>query len=172
MCLDGRMASMGVGLAHGWRPSDTVWAMARLAAGRALLRGQLKGRLTLSDGERATLGEIGQRLGHKALGEGACLCSNLSDHRGRSSATAIVSHGRKLSVLGIRSPLSLSKTQTRTYRWCSPPRIGKLSTQPALWTSRGIGASFFNAKCGRTSLLCLSDIQTRTTGIVRLWRTR
>jgi putative transposase len=27
------------------------------------------GRLTLSDGERATLGEIGQRLGRKALGE-------------------------------------------------------------------------------------------------------
>jgi putative transposase len=40
-----------------------------LAAENRILRGQLKGRLTLSDGERATLGEIGQRLGRKALGE-------------------------------------------------------------------------------------------------------
>jgi hypothetical protein len=34
-----------------------------------ILRGQLKGRLQLSDGERATLGEIGHRLGRKVLGE-------------------------------------------------------------------------------------------------------
>ena len=40
-----------------------------LVAENRILRGQLKGRLTLSDGERATLGEIGQRLGRKALGE-------------------------------------------------------------------------------------------------------
>ena len=40
-----------------------------LAAENRILRGQLKGRLTLSNGERATLGEIGQRLGRKALGE-------------------------------------------------------------------------------------------------------
>jgi putative transposase len=40
-----------------------------LAAENRILRGQLKGRLTLSDGERATLGEIGQRLGRKSLGE-------------------------------------------------------------------------------------------------------
>jgi putative transposase len=30
---------------------------------------QLKGRLRLSDAERATLGEIGHRLGHKVLAE-------------------------------------------------------------------------------------------------------
>ena len=40
-----------------------------LAAENRIQRGQLKGRLTLSDGERATLGEIGQQLGRKALGE-------------------------------------------------------------------------------------------------------
>jgi putative transposase len=34
-----------------------------------ILRAQLKGRLQLSDGERATLGEIGHRLGRKVLGE-------------------------------------------------------------------------------------------------------
>jgi putative transposase len=40
-----------------------------LAAENRILRGQLKGRLRLSEGERATLGEIGRRLGRKALGE-------------------------------------------------------------------------------------------------------
>jgi putative transposase len=40
-----------------------------LAAENRVLRGQLKGRLKLSDSERAKLGEIGRRLGRKALGE-------------------------------------------------------------------------------------------------------
>src|SRR5215471_17287228 len=40
-----------------------------LVAENRILRGQLKGRLRLSEGERATLGEIGRRLGRKALGE-------------------------------------------------------------------------------------------------------
>ena len=40
-----------------------------LAAENRILRGQLKGRPRLSDGERALLGEIGHRLGPKALGE-------------------------------------------------------------------------------------------------------
>ena len=40
-----------------------------LAAENRILRGQLKGRLRFSDAERAKLGEIGRRLGRKALGE-------------------------------------------------------------------------------------------------------
>jgi hypothetical protein len=40
-----------------------------LAAENRILRGQLSGRLRLSDAERATLGEIAHRLGRKALGE-------------------------------------------------------------------------------------------------------
>ena len=40
-----------------------------LAAENRILRVQLKGRLRLSDAGRATLGEIGSRLGHKAPGE-------------------------------------------------------------------------------------------------------
>jgi putative transposase len=40
-----------------------------LAAENRILRAQLKGRLRLSDAERTRLGEIGHRLGHKALGE-------------------------------------------------------------------------------------------------------
>ena len=40
-----------------------------LAAENRILRGQLNGRLKLSDAERAKLGEIGHRLGRKALGE-------------------------------------------------------------------------------------------------------
>src|SRR5204863_2627605 len=40
-----------------------------LAAEHRILKAQLKGRLKLSDAERATLGEIGHRLGRKVLGE-------------------------------------------------------------------------------------------------------
>jgi len=40
-----------------------------LAAENWILRGHLKGRLRLSDGERATLGKIGPRLCRKALGD-------------------------------------------------------------------------------------------------------
>jgi hypothetical protein len=40
-----------------------------LAAESRILKTQLKGRLRLSDAERATLGEIGHRLGRKVLGE-------------------------------------------------------------------------------------------------------
>src|SRR4029077_19335267 len=40
-----------------------------LAAENRILKAQLKGRLTLSDAERATLGEIGRRLGRKLLGD-------------------------------------------------------------------------------------------------------
>ena len=40
-----------------------------LAAENRILKAQLKGRLILSDAEQATLGEIGHRLGRKALVE-------------------------------------------------------------------------------------------------------
>src|SRR5204862_7448375 len=40
-----------------------------LAAETRILKAQLNGRLKLSDAERATLGEIGHRLGRKVLGE-------------------------------------------------------------------------------------------------------
>jgi hypothetical protein len=40
-----------------------------LAAENRILKSQLNGRLRLSDAERATLGEIGHRLGRKVLGE-------------------------------------------------------------------------------------------------------
>ncbi len=40
-----------------------------LAAENRILKAQLKGRLKLSDAERATLGEIGHRLGRKVLAE-------------------------------------------------------------------------------------------------------
>ena len=38
-----------------------------LAADNRILKAQLKGRLRLSDAERATLGEIGYRLGRNCL---------------------------------------------------------------------------------------------------------
>ena len=40
-----------------------------LAAENRILKAQLKGHLRFSDTERAKLGEIGRRLGRKALGE-------------------------------------------------------------------------------------------------------
>src|SRR3954464_15793688 len=40
-----------------------------LAAENRILKAQLKGRPKLSDAERATLGEIGHRLGRKVLGD-------------------------------------------------------------------------------------------------------
>src|SRR5215467_10023713 len=40
-----------------------------LAAENRILNAQLKGQLKLSDAERATLGELGHRLGRKALAE-------------------------------------------------------------------------------------------------------
>jgi putative transposase len=40
-----------------------------LAAENRILKAQLNGRLKLSDAERATLGDIGHRLGRKVLGE-------------------------------------------------------------------------------------------------------
>jgi putative transposase len=40
-----------------------------LAAENRVLKTQIRGRLCLSNAERATLGEIGRRLGRKALGE-------------------------------------------------------------------------------------------------------
>jgi hypothetical protein len=40
-----------------------------LAAENRILKAQLKGRLNLSDAERATLGEIGHRLGRKVLAD-------------------------------------------------------------------------------------------------------
>src|SRR5216683_1180044 len=44
-----------------------------LAAENHTLKSQIKGRLRLSDGQRATLAGIGKRLGRKALQEAACI---------------------------------------------------------------------------------------------------
>src|SRR3977135_3652508 len=44
-----------------------------LAAGYQILQSPLKGRIRLSDGERATLAGIAKRLGRKALQEVACI---------------------------------------------------------------------------------------------------
>jgi hypothetical protein len=46
-----------------------VNSLALLAAENRILKAQSKGRLKLSDTERATLAEIGHRLGRKVLGE-------------------------------------------------------------------------------------------------------
>ena len=48
-----------------------------LAAENRILKAKLKGRLKLSDAERATLGEIGHRLGRKALADVATVARTL-----------------------------------------------------------------------------------------------
>ncbi len=50
------------------------------------------------------------------------------------------------------APVCLSETHTRTYWWCSPPRIGTANVRPTVWTARGIGASLYSDKCVRASL--------------------
>jgi len=48
---------------------DQEWLVRNeyLVAEKRILKAQIQGRLRLSDAERATLGEIGHRLGRKAL---------------------------------------------------------------------------------------------------------
>ena len=48
---------------------DLLARIEYLAAENRILKAQLRGRLKLSDAERATLGEVGHRLGRKVLGE-------------------------------------------------------------------------------------------------------
>jgi len=89
----------------------------------------------------------GQHRGRCAFGEISNVRGSKAQHRPHQDP----GNDKTPVVVYEFGDLSLSKTQTRMYRWCSPPRIGNLSTRPAVWTSRGIGASFFNAKCERTS---------------------
>jgi putative transposase len=53
----------------GHRPGPLLLRNEYLAAENRILRAQFKGRLLLSDAEKATLAEIAQRLGRKALEE-------------------------------------------------------------------------------------------------------
>ena len=57
------------GLRHWARDQKLLARTEYLAAENRILKAQLKGRLKLSNAERATLGEIGHRLGRKVLGE-------------------------------------------------------------------------------------------------------
>jgi hypothetical protein len=85
----------------GWRGGRTYWArilafvtgmmdqelLARnqyLAAESRILKVQANGRLKLTDAERATLGEIGHRLGRKRARSTTRVCEPNSDETGRS----------------------------------------------------------------------------------------
>src|SRR6266478_8652066 len=57
------------GFRHGDDDQELLARNEYLAAENRILKAKLKGRLKLSDAERATLGEIGHRLGRKVLGE-------------------------------------------------------------------------------------------------------
>jgi putative transposase len=57
-----------------------------LAAENRILRAQLKGRLKLSDAERARLREIGHRLGRQVLGEVANVALPKSIRPGTASS--------------------------------------------------------------------------------------
>ena len=49
-----------------------------LVAENRILKAHIKGRLLLSDGEKATLAEIAKRLGRKALAQIACVATRNS----------------------------------------------------------------------------------------------
>ena len=85
-----------------------------LVAENRILKSQLKGRLKLSDVERTKLGEIGHRLGRKALGEVAATALPdtilvLLRHRflrGASVRIGVAQHGHRDSLL-TRSTINL-----------------------------------------------------------------
>jgi hypothetical protein len=52
---------------------ELLWRNAYLVTENRILRHQINGRVRLSDGERETLAEIGQRLGKRALVEVATI---------------------------------------------------------------------------------------------------
>ena len=107
-----------------------------LAAENRILKAQLKGRLRLSDAERATLGEIGHRLGRKVLGEVANVArpdtilawyrklvarkslSPLSSHPGRHNHRQ-ARDGRALAPNGVRRLLAM---EVLSARW---PTVGR-----------------------------------------------
>jgi hypothetical protein len=68
-----------------------------LAAENRILKAKLKGRLKLSDAERATLGEIGHRLGRKVLGEVANMARPDAAKPFRSGAVSM-SHTMRLII--------------------------------------------------------------------------
>jgi putative transposase len=63
-----------------------------LAAENRILRGQIKGRLLLSEGEKATLAEIAHRLGRRALEDVAATAKpdTILDCIGSSSRTNLM----------------------------------------------------------------------------------
>jgi len=64
-----------------------------LAAENRILRGQIKGRLLLSDGEKATLAEIAHRLGRMALGDVAATATFCLAHLPKSGSFFISAEG-------------------------------------------------------------------------------
>jgi len=66
-----------------------------LAAENRILKAQLKRRLKLSDAERATLGEIGHRLGRRVLGELANVAGRRPSWPGTASSWPANSMARR-----------------------------------------------------------------------------
>jgi hypothetical protein len=66
-----------------------------LAIENRILKDQLKGRLLLSNAERATLGEIGHRLGRKVLAEVAAVARPDTILPGTASWSPVGAHGAR-----------------------------------------------------------------------------
>jgi putative transposase len=87
-----------------------------LVAQNQILKAQLKRRLKLSDGERANLGEIGHRLGRKALGEvrrSRCRTQSWHGTEGSSLASFDGSRARRAR----RRRRSTEKLRTWLFAW-------------------------------------------------------
>src|SRR5262249_44273781 len=82
----------GLGAHPGLRHGDGGSTLARieyLAAENRILKAQLKGRLKLSDAERATLADIGHRLGRKVLAEVATVARRIARHSWVNSSSTL-----------------------------------------------------------------------------------
>jgi hypothetical protein len=89
-----------------------------LAAENRILKARLRGRLSLSDGERATLGEIGYRLGRRVLGEVATAALPESHCAPERAVDAASSSERDHGWVRCTSRLSLSFARLRREVLC------------------------------------------------------
>jgi hypothetical protein len=91
-----------------------------LAAENRILKAQIRGRLCLSNADRATLGEIGHRLGRRALGEVANAAlpdTILGRIDGWSPASSMVAN----HVEALADPVSIGGSSSSLCAW--PKRI-------------------------------------------------
>ena len=100
-----------------------------LAAENRILKAQLKGRLKLSDAERATLGEIGHRLGRKALAGSQLWRGRILSWPGTASLSPASSMARK-PVAAQADRGSGARSSSSSFAWPRRTVIGAMTGSP------------------------------------------